>query len=170
MVHSGPQENHGAPENMLILESSSPHCGLCCMRLSISTPLLGNITVVVDWDVSGWLKCCDNSLRRRVYIASLTFRYRFWFFFNLFFYTIWYQWTCGNCSIICFWKYFNSRNLDITKLLATIHGNSEFNTISFCPWQGSNQICTRTTDTQGINQRYLKNWADVVDKICFVRT
>ena len=71
------------PENVT-LESFSPHCGLCCMRLSISTPLLGNITVVVDWDVSGWLKCCDNSLRRRVHIASPTFRYRFWFFFNLF--------------------------------------------------------------------------------------
>ena len=92
-----------APENVTS-ETSSPHCGLCCMRLSISTPLLGNITVVVDWDVSGWLKCCDNSLRRRVHIASPTFRYRFWFFFNLFS-IIWYQCTCGNCSIICFWKY-----------------------------------------------------------------
>ena len=27
----------------------------------------------------------------------------------------------------------------------------------------------RTTD-EGINQRYLKNWADVADKICFGRT
>ena len=36
-----------APENATS-ETSSPHCGLCCMRLSISTPLLGNITVVVD--------------------------------------------------------------------------------------------------------------------------
>ena len=26
------------------------------------------------------------------------------------------------------------------------------------------------TPNEGINQRYLKNWADVVDKICFGRT
>jgi hypothetical protein len=28
----------------------------------------------------------------------------------------------------------------------------------------------RTTDTQCVNQRYLKNWAEVADKICFGRT
>ena len=26
------------------------------------------------------------------------------------------------------------------------------------------------TPNEGINQRYLKNWADVADKICFGRT
>ena len=26
------------------------------------------------------------------------------------------------------------------------------------------------TPNEGTNQRYLKNWADVADKICFVRT
>ena len=26
------------------------------------------------------------------------------------------------------------------------------------------------TSNEGINQRYLKNWADVADKICFGRT
>ena len=26
------------------------------------------------------------------------------------------------------------------------------------------------TPNEGINQRYLKNWADVADKICFERT
>ena len=39
---------------------------------------------------------------------------------------------------------------------------------------GAVWILPRTTDTQwtyeGTNQRYLKIWADVADKICFVRT
>ena len=38
--------------------------------------------------------------------------------------------------------------------------------------QGKTEVLhTRTTDThEGINQRYLKNWADVADKISFSRT
>ena len=38
--------------------------------------------------------------------------------------------------------------------------------------QITNLFTPRTTDTQneGMNQRYLKNWADVADNICFGRT
>ena len=37
--------------------------------------------------------------------------------------------------------------------------------------RGSVPLCgTLRTPNEGINQRYLKNWADVADKLCFGRT
>ena len=49
-----------------------------------------------------------------------------------------------------FWKYL------ITSLILCLHNDFYLHGLR--------------TPNEGINQRYLKNWADVADKICFGRT
>ena len=47
--------------------------------------------------------------------------------------------------------------------------NGELKTLVFCNTMVQQEHGLRTPN-EGINQRYLKNWANVADKICFGRT